>query len=361
MITSINIFMRTLLLLTAFLILITACSSKKQPADHSDIVVVPEVYQTERDTANNVDTPAIWFNPNGEVWLLATAKETDVVLVYDASSGKKLHTFSEEGTGLGQLDRPNSIAVVEDLAVIIERDNHRVQVFELPEFRSLGVFGAENLIKPYGLSIIPGQNGSFRLFVTDNYETEDEQVPPIEELGNRIHEFSFSIEKGLLQSHHVKAFGATEGEGALMVVESLMADEGLNRLIIADEDSLQNHLKVYDLFGNFTGKIIGEGLFKYQTEGIALYRCPDNQGYWIATDQSHEENTFHVFDRSKLNLIGSFQNPKTTNTDGITLTQKAFPGFENGAFFPIHDDGNISAVSWADIASAMGLRTCMEE
>lgn len=355
------IFIKNYLLLFGLIAFLAGCSADKKKPVETGVATIQEVYQTERDTANNVDTPAIWHNPTGVTWLLATAKETDVVLVYDASTGKKLHVFSEEGTGIGQLDRPNSIAVVDDLAVIIERDNHRVQVFELPEFRSLGFFGAENLIKPYGLSIIPGQNGSFRLFVTDNYETEDEQVPPIEELGNRIHEFSFSVKKGKLQSHHVKAFGATEGAGALMVVESLMADEDLNHLIIADEDSLQNHLKVYDLFGNFTGRILGEGLFKYQTEGIALYRCPENQGYLIATDQSHVENTFHVFDRNGFTLLGSFRSPKTTNTDGITLTQKAFPGFENGAFFPIHDDGNISAVSWADIASALDLRICMEE
>lgn len=354
-------FMKNYLLLFGLIALLAGCSADKKKPVETGVATIPEVYQTERDTANNVDTPAIWHNPTGVTWLLATAKETDVVLVYDASTGKKLHVFSEEGTGIGQLDRPNSIAVVGDLAVIIERDNHRVQVFELPEFRSLGFFGSDELIKPYGLSIIPGQNGSYRLFVTDNYETEDEEVPPLEELGERVHEFSFSVEKGILSSHHVKAFGSTESDGALRVVESLMADEAYNRLIIADEDSIQNHLKVYDLFGNFTGKIIGEGLFKYQTEGIALYRCPENEGYWIATDQSHEENTFHVFDRKTLALVGSFRNPNTTNTDGITLTQKAFPEFDKGAFFPIHDDGNISAVSWADIASALNLNTCMEE
>lgn len=349
------------LLIVSSLVLISCAGDEKESTQSSEveIVTVNEVYQTARDTLNNVDTPAIWHNPNGETWLLATAKESDVVLAYDASTGEQKQIFSEEGTGIGQLDRPNSIAVVEDLAVIIERDNHRVQIFTLPEFESLGFFGEEELIKPYGLSIIPGEDGAYRLFVTDDYETEDEEVPPLEDLDRRVHEFTFTVVNGSLKSDYVKAFGATDEVGALRVVESLMADEVYNRLIIADEDSIQNHLKVYDLNGNFTGEIIGEGLFKYQTEGIALYRCDDDTGYWITTDQSHEENTFHVFDRETLDLIGSFRNPNTTNTDGITITQKGFAGFESGAFFPIHDDGNVSAVSWADIASALNLKTCM--
>lgn len=322
------------------------------------IATVTEAYQTTRDTLNNVDTPAIWHGPDGQHWLLATAKETDVVLVYNATNGERLDLFGGSGTGAGELERPNSIAVIDSIAVVVERDNHRVQLFGLPSFNSLATFGEEKLIKPYGMSILKTGDQQYRLFVTDNYETADEQVPPDNELGHRVHEFRFENQNGVWLGHHVRAFGDTAGSGILKTVESLMADEYHNRLLIADEDSTQKNIKVYNLEGSFTGKLMGDGLFKYEPEGIALYSCGEGNGYWITADQSEGENLFYVFDRRSLDHIGTFQNPNTTNTDGITITQQSFPGFPEGGFFPIHNDGNVSAISWGAIAGALDLEVC---
>lgn len=336
---------------------LAACEQNKKTSEPKP-VQVSEVYQTIRDTLNNVDTPAIWHGPNDEHWLLATAKETNVILAYNAINGEQLHVFSESGTDIGQLDRPNSIAIVEDYAVVVERNNHRVQVFSLPQFKSIGYFGEAELIRPYGLSIIPEKDGAYRIFVTDNYETEDEEVPADSALGKRVQEFTFTINEGELSATFNKAFGATSGEGVLKKVESIMADPAQNRLLIADEDSIQNNIKVYDLEGNFTGDIMGEGTFKYEPEGIALYSCPENTGYWVTTDQGKKHNFFYVFDRKSLKHIGTFVNPNTLNTDGITISQRSFPEFPEGGFFPIHNDGNVSAVSWGEIAKALKLKVC---
>ena len=332
---------------------------KDNSADMVKTAMVEEVYQTPRDTVNNVDTPAIWHGPDNQHWLLATAKETDVILAYDATNGQQLQVFAEPGTGIGQLDRPNSIAIADNHAIVVERNNRRIQVFSLPEFKSLGFFGDDVLRWPYGITILKNDTGSYRLFITDNYETEDEKVPPNSELGERIQEFTLSIENGSLESEHVKSFGATSGDGVLKKVESLMADPAYNRLLVADEDSVQNNIKIYDLDGNFTGKIMGEGIFKYEPEGIALYSCNENSGYWLTTDQGKENNFFYVFDRVNLEHIGTFTNPNTLNTDGITISQRSFPGFPEGGFFPIHNDGNVSAVSWGEIARELSLDVCM--
>jgi 3-phytase len=321
--------------------------------------IVEDVYQTPRDTVNNVDTPAIWHGPDDQHWLLATAKETDVILVYDATNGYQLDVISESGSGIGQLDRPNSITVVDDFAIVVERNNHRVQVFSLPSFESLGFFGENNLRWPYGVTVLKQDDGGYRLFVTDNYESDDEGVPPDSELGERVHEFTIIETNDSIVSEHIKAFGATAGEGVLKKVESLMADEAYNRLLIADEDSVQNNIKVYDLDGSFTGEIMGEGTFKYEPEGIALYSCGENTGYWVTTDQGKADNFFYVFDRQSLEHIATFSNPNTLNTDGIVISQQSFPGFPDGGFFPIHNDGNVSAVSWGEIANKLNLDICM--
>ena len=119
---------------------------------------VAERYVTERDPADNVDSVAVWHAPGDTHWLLATAKETDRLLVYDATTGKPLQKFGASGSGPGQFERPNGIYVIDDLALVVERDNRRVQVLRLPNFETLAIFGADGetpLRKPYGLWVQP--------------------------------------------------------------------------------------------------------------------------------------------------------------------------------------------------------------
>jgi 3-phytase len=328
-----------------------AASEPKAPAR------LTESWQTERDTLDNIDSPAVWHGPDGQHWLLSTAKTTDVLVVNDAATGKELRRVGGSGTALGKLERPNGIFVIDDLALVVERDNHRVQVFRLPGFTSLGVFGDSLLRKPYGLTVYPSaEPGGYVVYVTDNYEMADESVPPDSLLGQRVRQFRIAVAAAGLQAEPVAAFGDTSGPGVLKVVESIAADVPHNRLLIAEELETASHIKVYTLDGKFTGQIMDAGLFPHQAEGIILYACGDTAGYWVTTDQSLEVNTFHVFDRQSLAHVGSFQGAATLNTDGIALTQRGFGEFPSGAFYAVHNDGNVAAFSWAAIADALKLR-----
>jgi 3-phytase len=113
-------------------------------------------------------------------------------------------------------------------------------------------------------------------------------------------------------------------------------------------------LKVYSFDGRFSGEIVGDGLFRVQPEGIALYECGDD-GYWISTDQDLGTNVFHLFDRRTLAHVGAFQGATTQNTDGIWLARKPLPGFPAGALFAVHDDQAVAAFDWRDIAAALDL------
>jgi 3-phytase len=316
-----------------------------------------EVWQTERDTLDNIDSPAVWHGPDGQHWLLSTAKTTDVLVVNDAATGKELRRVGGPGTAPGKMERPNGVFVIDDLAMVVERDNHRVQVFRLPEFTSVGTFGAELLKKPYGIAAFPaGEAGSYVVYVTDNYEMPDEAVPPDSLLGERVRQFRVAVTTRALTAEPTAAFGETSGPGVLKVVESIAADVPNNRLLIAEELETASHIKVYTLDGKFTGQVIDSGLFPNQAEGIILYACGDTAGYWLATDQGMTANTFHVFDRQTLAHVGSFQGEATLNTDGIALTQRGFGGFPSGAFYAVHNDGNVAAFSWDAIADALSLR-----
>jgi 3-phytase len=321
------------------------------------VAQLTEVWQTERDTLDNIDSPAVWHGPGGEHWLLSTAKTTDVLVVNDAATGKELRRVGGPGTALGKLERPNGIAVIDDLAMVVERDNRRVQVFRLPAFQPLGIFGDTLLRKPYGIAAYPsGGPGAYVVYVTDNYEFVEDSVPPDSLLGERVRQFRVAVAGDRVEARLTDTFGETSGPGVLKVVESIAADVANNRLLIAEELETASHIKVYTLDGKFTGQVIDSGLFPHQAEGIILYACGDTAGYWITTDQDLETNTFHVFDRGNLAHVGSFRGEQTLNTDGIALTQRGFADFPSGAFYAVHNDGNVAAFSWGAIADALGLR-----
>lgn len=344
------------------LVSVAACSGGDTKAAEvaatktDSVVVVREKYITPFDSADNVDGPAIYHGPDSTHWLLATAKDPDVVIVYDAATGAVVRRVGGSGTGKGQMRRPNGILVLGDsLVLVVERDNARVQGFRLPSFESLGTFGERLLRKPYGLTAV-ADSGVYSVYVTDNYETADEQVPPDRELGARVKQFRVRVANGAVRAEHVRSFGDTAGVGVIRVAESIVADRAQKRLMIAEENTTDSFIKVYDLDGRFTGQTFGRGRFPQQAEGIALYACGDSAGYWITTDQGDSVNTFHVFDRVSLDHLGAFTGATTRRTDGVALTQRAFGPFPAGAFFGSHLDGGVGAFSWADIAAALHLR-----
>ena len=319
-----------------------------------------EAYETPRTPSDNIDSPALWHGDNGEHWILATAKEGDAVVVYDATSGETVRRVGQEGTGAAEFDRPNGIVVHGDMAYVIERNNHRIHALRLPSLESAGWFGSDVLRRPYGGTVVPDSGNTFSLYVTDNYETEDEQIPADSLLSERVKQFRVTVSPDTVQGSLVRSFGDTTGAGVLRKVETIWADPQNERLLIAEEDELVH--KIYTLDGTFTGEVVGQGQFQYEPEGLVLYACDDGSGYWVATDQDEQKNQFRVFDRTSFEPVGSFSGKITSNTDGVALSQRSFGAFGSGAFIAVHDDQSVSAFRWSDIAGALNLReTCATE
>jgi 3-phytase len=321
-----------------------------------DTVVITEVFHTVRDTTLDIDSPAVWHGPGGQHWLLVTAKAGDVIRVHDATTGVHLRDVGEAGMGLGQFERPNGVAVVDDLLFVVERDNRRVQVLTLPDFRPLGTYGGTELVKPYGIAIQRRAPTKYVTWITDSYELVPDSVPPDSALGRRVREYDLTVTPARVTATLLRTFGDTLGVGRLKVVESIQADPANGRLLIAEELEGESQLKAYTLDGRFTGDTVPARFFPNQAEGIVLYTCADTAGYWVATDQGKVKNTFHVFDRMTLAHVASFHGAGVLNTDGIALTQVPMPGFPAGAFYAVHDDGNVAGFSWEAIAKATGLQ-----
>lgn len=354
--------MKTILLTILALLTVTISSTAQNitelvPFDVDKLPILKEAFHTERDEFDNVDSPAVWHGPNGENWLLATAKEGHSIIIYNAEDGSLIKRYGQEGTSPEEYNRPNGIAVIDDLMLVVERDNARVQVTRLPDMKFIGMMTNEDLRLPYGLVVDRTEDGRYDLYITDNFNPALEGYPPEEELDERIHHYRFSVDnEDNLDYETVRLFGDTYGDGILHKVESLYMDRLYDRLLIADEAFSQRSVKIYSLDGFYKGEKIPNTFFTSEPEGIALYACNDGSGYWIITDQHKtDENKFQVFDRESLDYMGGFRGEITRNTDGIWLTQKAFGNFSKGAFYPVHDDGSITAISWADISDALSL------
>ncbi len=331
-----------------------SCNSKEKTVTSNDakVVTINEVFQTPRDESDNVDSPAFWSS-NDTSWIISTAKDSDLLIINNATTGEELFRFGKTGTNPGEFKRPNGISVCKNYLFVVERDNHRVQVLTLPNFTHVGFFAESDLKKPYGIFTEKLEN-FYNIYITDNYEYEND-----EQLNNRIAVYSLKLSNGFTSKLLFK-FGESSGNGRLPVVESIFGDRMNDNLLIARENEEEGKkgvpsVKVYSMDGKFK-KSIGNNIFKAEVEGIALYKTDSLNGYWFVTDQSMDKNIFHIFDRLTLKHIGAFSGKNTLNTDGIWITQVKYENFPKGAFFAIHNDGNVSAFNLSEIADSLKLK-----
>ncbi len=352
---------------SALLLLVFAVSTlphaAAKPPRPSPVVVAEAFVSAESPTKDELDSLATWRHPDGTAWLIATAKSSHRLIVFDAETGARLHEFGAKGSEPGQFKRPNGIAVHGDRLLVVERDNRRVQMLSLPDFRPLGSFGDTELRAPYGLWLNPQSDGSVDAYVTDNFMLGErfDVLPPLEQLNRRARRYRLRFDaEGGFAAESQGHFGNTGEDDALRIVESIAGDAAHDRLLIADEYRPQSTLREYTLAGRATGRQIPEDTFAFEAEGVSLWACKRDKGYWVSVDQLSPLTVFHVFDRKTLTRIGSITGKTIATTDGITLRTAASKRFPKGALFAVHQDKAVAAFDLRDIAKALKLdRGCL--
>ena len=348
-------------------LLLAACASPRAPVappappatPPADAVTVPERYVTRDNPEDELDSLATWPVEDGGTWLIATAKKTHELVVFDVDSGEQLRTVGRRGSGEGEFLRPNGVFVHGDLLLVSERDNRRVQMLRLPDFQPLGSFGESELRSPYGLWAHETRPGELQVYVTDSFMegARFDVVPPFDQLDQRVRRYRIRLDADdRPQPGYLGSFGDTAEATALRMVESLVGDPVHDRLLVADED--RRHaaaVREYTLAGRFTGGGIAPGSFLGEPEGIALWACTADSGYWIVADQLHPLTIFRVFDRASLAPRGSFSGGVTAWTDGIVLHAGATARFPAGVLFAVHNDKAVGAFDLRDIVEALRL------
>jgi 3-phytase len=289
--------------------------------------------------------------------VLATAKQADVLLAYDGETGETIRRLGRSGSAAGELRRPNGIAVTGDVALVVERDNGRVQAFRLPDFEPLGTFGGNQLVLPYGIAIGGELASGLDVFVTDDapLDSARTRADSTAILTARIRHYRVTFGGGAVEARLVRAFGDSAGPGRLEKVETIAYDPDHGRLLVVDETA--RAIRVFTNHGGFTGTTAGAGVFAADPEGIALYRC-GGSGYWIATEQLDDRSVFHVLDRESFAHRGAFRGETVANTDGVALVQDSMGA---ATFYAVHDDRGIGAFAWSDVTAALGLGRCVDK
>ncbi len=326
--------------------------------------VVPERFIAQDDPADELDSLTTWPSPDGATWLIATAKSTHRLVVFDGDTGRRLRDVGGKGTALGRFTRPNGIATFGDRLFVVERDNRRVQVMSLPAFTPLGSFGADALRSPYGLWMDETAPDEFTVYVTDSFMdgAKFDVVPPTAQLDHRVHRFSVTFD----EDNHPTArdagtFGSTDPVTSLRIVESIAGDPAQRRLLVADEKSTLDAgrtgstLREYAFDGAPTGRHVADGSFQFEAEGVALWACTADTGYWLAVDQTQPLTRFLLFDRTTLAPRGVFTGETTAGTDGIALHAAATAQFPFGALYAVHADRAVAAFDLGDVVRALQL------
>ena len=327
-----------------------AAMAAKRPKGDALRVVSP-VWMSPALKGKALDSPAVWRGANGQVLVITTAKLGNALVVIDGVSGKMVRTVGTKGLKLGQLGRPNGVAVWGDVAIVVERENQRLHAFLLPSFKPLGFYADTLLIKPVGLAVRPRTATTADLWVTDNQDLSPYPEEHAAVFRRRIKQFTLTRTATGLTVAFVRAFGDTLKGGLLRSVESIAVDPNAEELLIADEQV--RDLNVYTTAGSFVSDF-GQKHFHGQPEGLALVSCGTGDGYWIATDQSSKRNQFHLFERGSYKHLASFGVTGVSMTDGIAVLPGAV-GAMTGALYVLNHDDNVAAVSLAAVWAAIGM------
>jgi len=275
------------LLVLLVLVLSWAGRARAQVPETNPVLRLQERFVTVLGDEEGIEALAAWRGDQGETRVLATAKESNRVHVLDGDSGETLSQFGGPGSGPGQFGRPYGIVVSGSLAAVVERENRRVQVLQLPAGRPVGTFGEDVFVEPYGVSAVSGPQG-LSLFVTDNHDLPDGSGATA-----RVHQFSLTAVP--YAARWVRTFGTTSGAGRLGDVEAVQVDYVHQRLLVADEE--QQNVKVFTLAGRFTGQIMGEKSFRHEPEGIACIRAATRATGWWPTKATRRRCTGSSIER----------------------------------------------------------------
>ncbi len=316
---------------TAFLVLLSGCSTSKLPAIRAEVVTQKSVHDT--------DDPAIWVNPSNpeESLVFGTDKETEGAVFAYTLDGAILEDKSIRG-----IRRPNNVDIEyglrlpdgtqTDILVFTERERQQIRVFSVPEMKPLDgggfpVFEDEATPEfrlPMGVAVYKStENGAISVIVGRKSGPRQ----------GYLYQYALRTTDGVLRTELLRKFGTFSGQKE---IEAIAVDDQMGFVYYSDEGVCIRKYHAEPEKGDIEVSCFGREYFQDDIEGIAIAAYPEGTGYLLVSNQQAGE--FNIFDR-KTNGFVKAVNLGTRETDGCAVTT-AFVGrrFPNGLFVAMNDN-----------------------
>jgi 3-phytase len=337
-------------LLVGFVLAVSPLAAAAQGRD--SIVVLKPAWKSAGIEGAELASLAAWRGPGGTALLIAGARAKNQLVAIDGLTGAHVRTTGTEGSKAGQLSAPSGIALWNDVALVSDRDNQRVQAFSLPFLKPMGsISDSVVLVAPLGLAVADGDSGRAELFVLNDVYLSANDETHGDAFRRRVLHFRLTRMAGVVKGILEKFFGDTAKGGMLLTIAAIAIDRDYGSLLIGDVAA--RDLNVYTFEGSFSDEF-GHEQFTGPPAGLALYACGKESGYWIATEKHTTRNRFHIYERESYKYRGAFALSGVVETDGIAVVTGKV-GAMQGAFYAINGGTNIAAVSFASVLTAMKL------
>jgi len=309
--------------------------------------------------AHDPDDPAIWLHP--------TDPSRSLILGTDKIEEKGgLYVFALDGAlrqRIGPLDRPNNVDVEynvqlgerrADIAVLTERNQQRLRVFEIPPegppLRDLA---------PAGLPVLEGQVGgaSEPMGIALYKRPSDESVfaivsPKTGAASDYLWQYRLALDgQGRIAARFVRRFGAFAHAAAQREetgeIEAVAVDDDLGYVYYSDERYGIRKYHADPDAPQAERELAAFGLQGYEgdREGLAIYATGPRTGYIVVSDQISRRSRLRIYRRE-----GSPANPHehievssvltaSDATDGIEATSRPLPGFPRGLLVMMNSRG----------------------
>jgi 3-phytase len=301
--------------------------------------------------AHDPDDPAIWVHP--------TDPSKSLILGTDKIAGEGgLYVFGLDGRErqrLAPLDRPNNVDVEYgfslggrriDIAVVTERKQHRLRLFEIPADGGTLVD-----LAPSGIPVLAGETGarSEPMGIALYKRPKDGAIFAIvapKTGGTTDYLWQYRLEddgrggvKGTAARRfgHVSQRGPTAGEAG--EIEAVAVDDELGYVYYSDERFGIRKWQADPDRADAAKELAIFATDGYQgdREGLAIYPEADGKGYIVSSDQIPGGTRLHLFRREgapgrphdHTETVAVFPTASDA-TDGLEVTSRALPGFARG-------------------------------
>ena len=258
----------------------------------------------------SLDKITWWYYKEAkEYYLFVMSYEHNKIFILNALSGKYIKSMGGLGDKVGQFDELVDFCIYDDFLIIVEKGNHRVQIFSLPNLQFIGFVGELELTNPSCIEAIKLKKDNVEyccLLIGDNLDNKPSR-------GKCFYKFIFELNKESIYDVICNRI-EPENDEKILSITSIKYDPQYDNLYLVD--NFAKNVKIFNFNCKLKNVILND-FFKGQPSNIQFIFEKEN-GLIFVGDFSRIDNFIHVFDR-KMNFYMTLSSKKSLINSCYTL------------------------------------------